>query len=93
MSADALSLISKHVEALAALTLSDEHELPDPPELSGLSLDAGDLERARALLRDLEAAEARLSGMRVRIRGEIEGLRRPRPETAAPAPRVLDTSA
>jgi len=92
MSADALALIQEHVDALAALSLSDEHELPDPPELSGLSIDAGDLDRARALLRDLAAAEERLSGMRVRVRGEIESLRRPRQESAPRAPRVLDTS-
>ena len=40
----------------------------------------------RELLRDLAAAEERLSGMRVRVRGEIEGLRRSRPEPPAPAP-------
>jgi hypothetical protein len=93
VSADALSLIQEHVDALAALALSDERELPDPPELSGLSIDARDLDRARALLRDLAAAEERLSGMRVRVRGEIEGLRRPRHDQPAPAPRLLDTSA
>lgn len=92
MSADALTLIQEHVDALAALALSDEHELPEPPELSGLSIGSDDLERARGLLRDLAAAEERLVGMRVRLRGEIEGLRRSRPEPLTPAPRVLDTT-
>ena len=93
MTRDPLSLIRRHVDALDARSLSDEGELPEPPDLSGLSLDADDLARARALLRDLAAAEARLAGMRIRVRGEIEGLRRPRRDTPAPAPRVLDTSA
>lgn len=93
MSADALSLIQEHVDALSALALSDEQELPDPPDLSGLSLDARDLERARELLAELAAAEERVAGMRVRVRGEIEGMRRSRPEPPAPAPRVLDTTA
>jgi hypothetical protein len=95
MTADALSLIRRHLDALATLTLSDDHEqpVPDPPELAGLSLEADDLDRARVLLRDLATAEERLAGMRVRVRGEIEGLRRPRREAPAPAPRVLDTSA
>jgi hypothetical protein len=95
MTADALSLIQEHLDVLGALTLSDEHEqeLPDPPDLSGLSLENGDLDRARSLLQDLAAAEERLAGMRVRVRGEIESLRRPRHEAPAPAPRVVDTSA
>lgn len=92
MTPDPLALIRDHVDALAARALSDETELPDPPDLSGLTLDSGDLGRARALLEEIVAVEERLAGMRVRVRGEIEGLRRPRRETPAPAPRLLDTS-
>lgn len=93
MSSDALPLIEAHVEALVELALSDEGELPDPPDLSGLEIAASDLARARELLGRLAVAEERLAGMRVRVRGEIEGMRRSRPDAPAPAPRVLDTTA
>lgn len=92
MSRDPLELIREHVDALRARTLSDESEVPDPPDLSGLALDAGDLGRARVLLAEIAAVESRLAGMRVRVRGEIESLRRPRREPPAPAPRVVDTA-
>ena len=92
MSTDALSLIRDYVDRVAAFGLSDDGDLPEPPELDGLSLEPGDVERARVLLGELSAAEERLAGMRVRVRGELEGMRRSRPDAAPPAPRVVDTS-
>lgn len=93
MSDHALTLIQRHVDALDAMALSEDAILPEPPDLTGMSIDVDDLDRARELLRIIAAAEQRLSGMRVRLRGEIEGLRRPHRDALAPAPRVLDTSA
>jgi hypothetical protein len=93
MSDDPLALIEAHLAVVEALTMTDEGELPAPPDLSAFVLEQGDLERARVLLAGLEAAGDRIAGMTVRIRGEIQGLRRPRRETLRPAPRVLDTSA
>lgn len=92
MSTDALSLIRDHLDRVVALGLADDGDLPEPPELDALSLEPGDLDRARALLGELAAAQERLAGMRVRVRGELEGMRRLRPEPAAPAPRVVDTA-
>ncbi len=93
MSSDPLTLIEAHLAAIEAVTMADEDDLPEPPDLTALALDRDDLERARALLAAVDAAGDRIAGMQVRLRGEIQGLRRPRRETLRPAPRVLDTSA
>ena len=93
MTTDPLALIEAHVAAIESLALADEGPLPAPPDLDGLTLDGTDAIRAQELLGRLDAAGARLAGMQTRVRGEIEGMRRPRGDARRPAPRTLDTSA
>jgi hypothetical protein len=93
MTNDPVTLIEEHLRAVETAAMSEDGRLPEPPDLSALVLDASDLERARALLAGLVSARERLTGMQVRVRGEIEGTRRPRREASRPAPRTVDTSA
>lgn len=90
---DPLALIEAHVAALEAAALEEGTDLPSAPELAELTLGPDQLDAARELLARLDEATARLTGLRRRVRGEIEGSRRPRVETARRAPRVVDVVA
>lgn len=93
MSADPLALIEAHVEAVEAMGMTEDAVAPPAVDLSAMTLEPGDVDRARALLARLEAAEARIQGMQTRLLGEIEGIKRPRRAMTRRAPRLVDTTA
>lgn len=84
--------IEAHVAAVESIG-SDEGRPPAPPPLDGVTLGAGDLERATALLARLEQAIEHVQGLRYRVRGEIAAQPRSRRDVRRRAPRSVDISA
>jgi hypothetical protein len=91
-----LDLIDERLAEIDAFAVDPDPERHQPAELElPATVDASpaDLVRANELLRDLRAAEARITGLRRRIAGEIAGLRRPTRGRKFTAPRMVDTTA
>ncbi|MEM9466668.1 MAG: hypothetical protein AAGA90_14945 [Actinomycetota bacterium] len=74
----ALDEIEDYLDALeAGLGLGDPADLEIPePALDGASIEATEAERARTVLERLQQLQARADGQRMRIAGEIAGLRK-----------------
>lgn len=90
---DPIALIEAHLAAVEAAVLDEDAPMPAPPELAGLEIGPERLDEAIALLERVNDATDRLIGLRRRVRGEIEDVRRPRSGAGRRAPRTVDVTA
>lgn len=89
-----LDELDDYRRALEAAALDGDAALPTAPTIpADATLSPDDIATAGELLTLIQATEERLSGLKMRVAGELAGIRRPKGPTLRRTPRTVDTSA